>query len=403
MKVIIIGNGVSGVTAAKFLRTQNTGVEILILSEEKEAYYPRPVLIEYLAGRVKRDEIYFYPEAWYKERKIQVELDTRVFRINREEKTIQVESGREYTYDYLIIATGAKSFFPSIEGVPKPGVSGLRTIVDAQYIKEYARDRKRAVILGAGFLGLETAYAMRSAGLEAMVLEYQPRLLPRQLDEEGSEFLQKKLEERGIRFQLGKVCAQLIGPDKIEALKTQDGEIIASDLIVVAVGILPEKKLAQTAGLEVNRGVVVNKYLQTTDQNIYACGDVAEFDGRISGIIPESLAQAQAVAYNILNESKQVYRGTLSSNTLKIVDIDLSFLGAFNPVEGSLEILRKKDLEKGTYKKIILRENKVIGVVLLGDRKDVNSWTKIINRQIDVSRFKESILNEDFDLTQIAS
>lgn len=420
MKIIIVGNGVSGVTVAKFLRTQSEDAEITIFTDEKDHYYPRPILIEFLAGRVKREEIYFYPPAWYAEKKIKVEVNKKVVKIYEKSKKIELDNGEQYPYDRLVLANGAKSFIPPVEGFKKKGSFWLRTIDDAQRIKDYLStmelynivdtnpgqnntNKRKAIIIGGGFLGLETAYAMLGAGLEPLVIEHNKSLLSRQIDEQGSDILKVKLEGLGIKFKFEAECVSVNGNDQVESITLKGGEVIPADMVIMAAGISSNFELAKTAGLKVSKGVLANKFLQTDDESIYACGDVAEFEGRVYGIIPVALAQAQTVAFNALNGPKLVYKGVLPNNTLKIAGIDLTCLGDSNPAANAYDIMRRADPEKGIYIKLLLKANKVAGVILIGDRKDALSWTKIINQKIDIGRVKDSILKENFDMAQVFS
>ncbi len=418
MKLIIIGNGVAGITVAKFFRTQSEDAEVTIFTEEHEHYYPKPILIEFLAGRVKHEEVYFYNWAWYTEKKIKVKFGKKVVKINEKLKNIELENGEQYPYDCLVLANGARSNVPTIEGIKKKGSFSLRTIDDAQRIKDYlgtlelynivdtnpgqnSANKRKAVILGGGFLGLETAYAMLGAGFEPTVVEHNSSLLPRQIDTQGSDILKAKLESMGIKFKLESECVAINGNDQVENITLKGGEVLPADIVIMAAGICPNVELAKTAGLKVGRGVLVNKFLQTDDEHIYACGDVAEFDGQVYGIIPVALAQAQTVAFNALNGPKLVYKGVLPSSTLKIAGIDLTCLGDSNPLASAYDVMRRTDPEKGKYIKLLVKANKVGGVILINDRKDILSWTKIINQKIDIGRVKDTILNEDFNMAEL--
>ncbi|MDD5131601.1 MAG: FAD-dependent oxidoreductase [bacterium] len=418
MKIIIVGNGVGGVTVARFFRTQNESAEITIFTEENDHYYPRPIMIEFLAGRVKREEIYFYPPAWYTEKKIKVEFGKKVVKIHEKLKKIELENGEQYPYDCLILANGARSNIPALEGSKKKGIFGLRNIADAQRIKDYlgtlelynivdtnpgqnGANKRKAIILGGGFLGLETAYAMLGAGLEPLIVEHNNSLLPRQIDTQGSDILKAKLESMGIKFKLESECVAINGNDQVDSITLKGGEVLPADIVIMAAGICPNIELGKTAGLKASKGVLVNKFLQTDDDYIYACGDVAEFDGRVYGIIPAALAQAQTVAFNALNGPKLVYKGVLPSSTLKIAGIDLTCLGDSNPPVNAYDIMRRSDPDKGKYIKLLVKANKVAGVILIGDRKDVLAWTKIINQKIDIGRVKDSILGDNFDWAQL--
>lgn len=412
MRIVIIGNGVSGVTVAKLLRTQSPAVEIIVLSEENEPYYPRPILIEFLAGRVAKEEIYFYPPSWYEEKKIKVFLGKKAEEINLKQKKVITGDKEEFPYTFLVAATGAKGLLPPIPGFEKKGVFTLRMHRDAEQILEFAQsqkdassaereNRKKAVVIGGGFLGLETGYALLGAGLEPLLVEQGAHILKRQIDEQGAEILQRKLETMGMKFRTGVQVEEICGHTQVEGVRLQGGEVIPATLLVIAAGISPNIDILRHAGLKTEKGLVVDKYMQTSNESVFGCGDVTEFEGKMYGIIPACLTQAQVAAYNILNGSKLVYKSTLANNTLKIAGVDLTCLGMTQPQREAFEILKYKDEKKGIYKKVIVGGNKVLGVILLGDRRDASTWNKIITQEVNISRFKESILKDDFDFSKV--
>lgn len=410
MRVVIIGNGVSGITVAKLLRAQHPRAEIVVLSEENDHYYPRPVLIEFLAGRLQRQELYFYPESWYEERKLQIYLGKHVSEIELKEKKVKTMQGEEFPYTFLVIATGAKSLIPPIPGCEKPGVFSLRTRHDADSLKEFISRKndesgqgKEAVVIGGGYLGLETAYALLGAGLVPTVLETSEYILKKHIDEQGAKILQAKLEGLGVRFKTDAHIEKIYGNEHAEGVMLKNGEKLAASVVVIAAGITPDINISRRAGLKTERGLVVDKYMQTSDESVFGCGDVTEFEGKMGGVIPVCLAQAQVAAYNILNGPKLVYRGTLMNTSLKIAGTDLTCLGMTQPPREAFQTLKSTDENRGIYKKVIVSANKVIGVILLGDRKDVLVWNKIITQGVDIGRYKETLLKDNFDLSKILS
>lgn len=411
MRVVIIGNGVSGITVAKLLRVQNPRAEIVVLSEEDDHYYPRPILIDFLAGRVQRQEIYFYPESWYEEKKLHIYLGKRVSEIELTQKKVKTVQGEEFPYTSLVIATGAKSFIPPLLGCEKQGVFFLRTRHDADVLKDFIRKKiseqpgksKEAVVIGGGYLGLETAYALLGAGLEPTILETSECILKKHIDEQGAEILQARLEGLGMKFRTGVQIEKIYGHEQAEGVGLKNGEMFPAGVIVIAVGIAPDIDIAKRAGLKTERGLIVDKYMQTSNEAVFGCGDVTEFEEKMGGIIPVCLAQAQIAAFNILNGPKLVYKGTLMNTSLKIAGTDLICIGMTQPPREAFQTLKWKDENKGIYKKVIVSANKVLGAILLGDRKDVLVWNKIITQGIDIGRYKESLLKDNFDLSKVLS
>jgi len=417
MKFVIIGNGVAGVTAARAL--SDAGVEAEIYTQEAYHYYPRPRLQSFLAGEIELEELPLYHAAWYEKRGIAVHLGIEVAELDPRVKRIALADGREVSYDRLLLAAGSRPFVPPIEGVDKGGVFTLRTVEDALAIKRWVAGAKRAVIIGGGLLGLEAARALMVLGLEVAVLERGPYLLQRQLDTEGGTLLGKLIEAMGIEVALNASPQAILG-DGTSLLKPalspvegsggmegglasgvllQDGRRIEGDLILVSAGVRCDVRLAQEAGLEVNRGVVVDEHLRTSAEDIYAAGDVAEFQGRVYGIIPAAIEQARAVARNMLGK-EAAYQGTIPSNTLQVVGIDCTSIGVVHPPE-SAGYQEVKKSEARVYKKLVLKDGRLVGVILLGDKKDVAPISQLIQRGADVSRYTERLLDDDFDWKEL--
>ena len=434
MRFVIIGNGVAGVTAARVLSAplppnpstllragaggiEGGGAEVEVYTQEANHYYPRPRLQSFLAGEIELEELPLYPPDWYEKRGITVHLRAEVVGLDPRTKRIALADGRQVPYDRLLLATGSRPFIPPIEGADKGGVFTLRTIEDALAIKKRTERAKRAVVVGGGLLGLEAARALRVLGLEVTVLERGPYPLRRQLDAEGGGLMGELIEAMGIEVALNASCRAILGdgtssptlaapppsPPKLggkeggqaTGVLLQDGRRIDGDLILVSAGVRCNVRLAQEAGLEVNRGVVVDEHLRTSAEDIYAAGDVAEFRGRLYGIIPACLEQARVAAVNMLGREQAKYQGTIPSNVLQVVGVDCVSIGVVHPEEGSCQELRKS--EAGVYKKLVLKDGRLVGAILLGDKKDVAPISRLIRAGVDVSRYAERLLSDDFD------
>lgn len=400
MKIVIVGFSLAGFTACRHLLQNAPGYDIEIFTDEKYPYYPRPSLYRVLSGESKVSDIFIYPLSWYEERNVKVHLDTPVKSIQTGENQIVLAGGDRVSYDSLLLANGARSFIPPVKGGDKRGVFALRTIDDALAIREYAKKRRSAVVVGGGLLGLEVSAALRKLGLKVTILEFAPWLLPRQIDREGSNVLVGEFEKMGMEIRCGVQTEEVVGNAEVSGLKLKSGETIPADLVIFATGIRSNIELAREAGINVNRGVVVDDYMRTSVENIYAAGDIAEHRGRVYGIIPATTEQAQIAAANMIGK-KMVYRGTVALNTLKVAGIDLTSIGLVNPETQDYEQIRKVEAEKCLYKKVVLKDGKIVGAIIIGDRKSAKPMTDIIKEEVNVEKVKNKILQEGFDLNQL--
>lgn len=400
MRIVIIGNGVAGITAAKTIRELRSDVEIVVFSEERYNYYSRPQLIEFLSGKIDEKSLLFYPEDWYGKNRIKVQLGTPVDQIDPDDKRV-LANGIWIDYDALILATGAKAFMPPFVGLPKKNVLTLRTLDDAKLIKSIAQKAKSAVVVGGGLLGLETARALNQLrpGLSIKILEKAGYLLSRQLDKEGGGIVRALIEEMGMDVLTNVEVDGILGGDTVEKVKLKDGRELDADLVIVSAGVRPNLELAKKSGLKVDKGLIVDDSLCCHQSaRIFACGDVVEFKGWIWGIIPAALDQAKIVAKMVLDIETPEYKGTVMSNTLKVMGIDLTSIGIVNPPsDGSFEEIRAKSDDGRIYKKFVLKDDKIVGTIILGSRKEVVRVGKLIKDGTSVGGLKAKMKQIDFD------
>jgi nitrite reductase (NADH) large subunit len=328
-------------------------------------------------------------------------LGAPVTQLDPASRELTLHDGRIVPYDQLLLATGSHPFVPPIQGVAKDGVFTLRTIEDAMAMRTYAQGARRAIAIGGGLLGLETARALRMLGLEVTVLELFSRLLPRQLDDEGASLLARLLQDMGLEVVTGALTEAILGEGRAQGVALKNGDVIQGDLILISAGVRPNLKLPQEAGLAVNRGVIVDDHLRTSAEGIYAVGDVAEHQSQVYGIIPACIEQARVAGAHMAGGEAEPYSGTVPSNTLKIVGIDLTSIGTVNPDgEGYQELfwLREPDC---CYKKFVLKDGRLVGAILLGLRSDVTSINRLIASRVDVSAHVDRLLDDDFDLKSL--
>ena len=399
-KVIIIGNGVAGATAAEVIRKKNKDISISVYSDEPYPFYSRIKLPHFLGDEIKQENTYIYNTDWYKEKRIELYSGTKIKKIEPDKKSIVTERDEKVSYDKLLLATGSTNFIPPIKGREKNGFFTLRTIGDVLSIKEYSLNNKKAVLIGGGLLGLEAARGLRVRGLDVTVVEFFPRLLPRQLDEKGAKVLQRLIEKMGINIVLNAQSDEVLGEDKVAGLKLKDGRNVDCNLIIISAGITPRIEIAKEAGISVNKGIIVNERFETNVKGIYAAGDCAEFQGRIYGLWTASTEQGTIAGNNIAGVDT-IYSGTTPSTTLKIVGIDLTSIGVVNPEgEGFKELIRE-DGSNEVYKKLVIKDGKIVGAILLGDTKEVRTVAKLIKNSTDVSKFEDKLVDSKFDLKLI--
>ena len=396
MKIIIVGNNVAGTMVAKGLRDADDEVDIHVFTEERTPYYARPKLIDFIAGEVTEDRIIFYPAEWYDKNRIELHLGSKVEAIDPQERKVLAD-GEWHGYDKLLLANGSKAFIPPFKGLPKKNLFTLRTIDDAMGIRAAAARSSRAVIIGGGLLGLETARALSTGfpNLKVTVLEYAEHLLMRQLDHEGAKILQDWITGQGTEVLTKAETEEILGGDAVTGVKLKDGRTVECDMVIVSAGARSDTRLAKEAGMEVNRGVVVDSSLRTSKQGVYAVGDVAEYEGRVWGMIPPALEQARIVSKKMLGIESPDYGGTVPSNTLKVMGIDLTSIGTVRsehePPEADFEEIRAVTADGKVYKKFVLKDGRMIGAILLGTKKETPKVTKLIKSGESVEGIRESL------------
>ena len=405
LRYVIVGNGVAGVTAAQSIVRADPAAEVHIFGVEPYPYYQRPRLWEFLAGEIEQQTLYFRPLEWYAAQGIQVHLGERVTALDPAEHRLTLAdrgSTKFVVYDRLLLATGAQPFVPPFAGADKDGVFTLRTLDDARAMKAYAGDVLSVVVIGCGLLGLETARALLSLGLDVSLIESAPHLLPRQLDAEGAQVLQARLEATGLHFLTNAATEAILGNGRVTGVRLKDGRVVEGEMVLISTGIRSRVDLAREAGLEVNRGLIVDEQLRTSAADVYAAGDVAEFEGVVYGIIPAAIEQAQVAAANMVADGSAIYSGTVPATTLKIVGIDLTSLGEATATGDELVVLRQMDPATGVYQRLALRDGKIVGAILLGDTRNVRPLKQLIATGHDVSAYSDRLLDEDMDLKALA-
>lgn len=388
---LIIGNGVAGTTAAEHIRKTDQGGKITMVTDEDLPFYHRLRLNDFVVGEVTEQALIVKDPQWYQDRGIDLSLRQRVIDADPVQKVVMTEH-QQFPYDRLLLATGSHSFIPPIQGADKKGVFALRTIQDARDITAFARDIQDVVLIGGGLLGLEAGNALRRLGKRVTVVEFFPRLLPRQLDVDGAKRLQELMENMGFSFRLGAKTEAISGEETVDGVVLEGGESISAQMVIISAGVRPNLQLAGPLGLAQDKGIQVNERLQTSRSDVYAAGDVAEFRGIPYGIWPAAMEQGKIAGTNMAGGDR-VYEGTTMANVLKVVGIDLASAGNIDAEnESASRVVQDEDV----YKKIILEEDRITGCIMLGNTKGFNKITRAMSEGRGVSELHDLLTSEGF-------
>lgn len=398
-RYLIIGDGVAGARAAVKIRETDPKGKIHIFTEEAYPFYYRVRFPEFVSGEVAIQDITIHTKEYYQSRGISLHLEEPIIEVHSEKKEVVSKKGKIYSYDLLLMATGGAAFVPPIKGVEKRGVFTLRKMKDAIEMKEFSKGVSQAILIGGGLVGLEAGGALLKRGIKVAVIEHNPRILPRQMDVEGAQILQKKMEGMGFSFYLNGQSDEILGKEKVEGLRLKDDRTVEGQMVIVSAGVRPNIELAKTMGLEIKNGISVNDRLETKREGIFAAGDVAEHRGRCYGIWPAAQRQGETAGINMAG-GNALYEGTVVSNTLKVVGVDLTSSGEID-AERKLECVVKSDREKGIYRKVAFKEDKIVGCILLGNVKGSSEILSAIEKKINVKDLKDLILEEEFDFKKL--
>ena len=398
-RYLIIGNGVAGARAALKIKEADPKGEVHIVTEEAFPFYYRVRFPELVAGEISVKDLIIHSKEFYENKGVFLHLEEKITEIHSEKKEALSEKGRTFSYDSLLLATGGQAFVPPIRGTEKKGVFTLRSMKDAIRFREYLTGVKQAILIGGGLVGLETGGALIRRGIKVAVIEHNPRILPRQMDPEGAQILQGKMESMGFSFYLNGQSEEILGKEAVEGLRLKDGRTIAGNMVIISAGVKPNIDLAGQMGLETKSGILVNDRLETKIKEVFAAGDAAEYQGRCYGIWPAAQRQGEVAGVNMAG-GNALYKGTTVSNTLKVVGIDITSMGEID-AEGKLECIVKSDREKCVYCKVVFKEEKIVGCILLADLKGKGEILTAMEEKINVKDFKASILKEGFDFKKL--
>src|SRR6201991_3306278 len=369
-KLVVIGNGMAGIRTVETLLERAPDLyEITVFGSEPYGNYNRILLSPVLAGEKTVDDIMLNTEQWYEDNDITLRKGETIDMIDRRSCEVVTSDGARVPYDRLLIATGSNPIVLPLPGNNLKGVIGFRDIQDVEHMVEASSTQRHAVVIGGGLLGLEAANGLMKRGMNVTVVHLLDTLMERQLDTVAGGLLRKSLEERGMVFKMPAQTEAILGEDHATAVRFKDGTELPADMVVMAVGIRPNVELAKKAGLHCERGIVVSDTMQTYDGRIYAVGECVQHRRQVYGLVAPLFEQAKVCANHLAMKGFATYDGSVTSTKLKGTGIDLFSAGDFAPGADKEEIVMQ-DASRGVYKRIILKDKKIVGAVLYGDTVD---------------------------------
>ena len=405
-RLVMVGNGMAGVrTIEELLKIAPELYDITVFGAEPHPNYNRILLSPVLAGEQTLDEIVLNSWDWYKDNHITLHAGKKVVEVDRIKRIVRADDGTEVEYDRLLLCTGSNPFILPVPGKDLEGVIAYRDIADTNAMIDASTKYKNAVVIGGGLLGLEAANGLMLRGMNVSVVHVMPTLMERQLDSVAGKLLQKSLEDRGLKFLMGAQTQELLPavrpgqPERVGSIRFKDGSELATDLVVMAVGIRPNTALAESMRLYCNKGIVVNDTMQTvTDARIYSVGECAAHRGIAYGLVAPLFEQAKVAANHLAQFGIGMYSGSLTSTKLKVTGIDLfsagNFMGAASgrPEDAGCEEIIMSDPFGGVYKKLVIKDDKLVGACMYGDTVDGSYYFKLLREGRSVADIRDKLM-----------
>ncbi|MGV7123053.1 nitrite reductase large subunit NirB [Sphingopyxis sp. 550A] len=389
--LVVIGNGMAGCRAVEELLARDPSrYRVTIFGAEPRVNYNRIMLSPVLAGEKRFDDIVINDAGWYADNGIALLAGDPVVAIDRDAKSVTTRGGLSESYDRLLIATGSDPFIIPVPGKDLPGVIAFRDMDDVDTMLAAAETGGDAVVIGGGLLGLEAAHGLTLRGMKVTVIHLMPTLMERQLDEAAGWLLKNALEARGQTILTGADTAEIVGDGKVEGVRLKDGTLIPARLVVMAVGIRPSVALARDAGLAVGRGIQVDDHMVTSDPAVLAVGECVEHDGQVYGLVAPLWDMCRSLADGLV-EQPTGYRGSVTSTKLKVSGIDVFSAGDFSGGDGCEDIVLR-DASRGVYKRVIVKDDRIVGAVLYGDTADGSWYFDLLKKQEDVSDLRDLLI-----------
>ncbi len=392
-RLVLVGNGMVGMRVIDEVLARDRGrFEIEVIGAEPHPNYNRILLSSVLAGEREIEDIILHSSTWYATNHIKLTNHDAAVSLDAGAKTVTTASGRVVSFDKLVLATGSRPLVPPVVGLELPGVCAFRNIADLELMRDISRGGGRAVVVGGGLLGLEAAFGLMKRGMTVTVLHLMQTLMERQLDEAAGLLLQRDLERSGVTVLTKAQTEAVLGDERVQVVQLADGRELPADLVVFAVGVRPNIELARNAQLDVNRGIIVDDFMRTSDPDIFAVGECVEHRGQTFGLVGPLWEQARICAAVLCGERPEPYVAPTPHTSLKVTGVDVFSAGALEARDDGDEEITLRDAGSGQYKKLVLRNGSIVGAILYGEIADGPWFVELIQSKRDVAALRDRLI-----------
>lgn len=407
MQYVIIGSSAAGISAIEAIRTKDKTSKIIVISDEKNPLYSRCLISYLLAGTIDEKKIWYRPGSFFKDNKVEALLGIRAEKINAVKKEITLSNKEKLKFDKLLIATGASPKLEDIPGIDKKGVFPLRTIEHTIEIQSMLDKVKSVAVLGGGLIGLRAAYALKNRGKDVSVFVKSGSILSQIIDKDAAGLMQKRIEEKGIKIFTGVAAKEITGAKSVNGVTLENGSKHNCELVIIGKGVSPNIEIAKDSGIKTNWGILANEYLRTSAEGIFTAGDAAETndialeESSINAIWPAACEQGRIAGLNMIGES-ETYEGSLAMNSIEFFGLPVISVGITRPKSDKYKEIVKKDPSKNIYKKIVLKDGIIRGVIFVNSIENIGIIGALIRNKADVTGIEDIMLEDYFDYGKIA-
>lgn len=410
-KYVIVGGSVGGIGAVEAIREVDPAGTITVVSEESFPQYSRPMIADLLSKEANLDKMKYRGNCFWKENRVQALTGRKAVKINLGKRYVELDGGDKISFEKLLIATGGKPFVPKIEGLEKDGVFTFTKLSDTEGMATRVKEAKKAVVIGGGLIGVSVAEALAKLEIKVTIVELKDRLLSLILDATASEIIAKKIKKAGATIVTGQTVQRILGKrdneDAVGGVILTNGKEVLCDLVVIAIGVVPQTELVAGTKIKVNRGIVVDRFMRTSVPDVYACGDVAEGydfvvgESRVLPLWPVAHMGGRIAGYNMAGKRTE-YPGGTSMSALPYFGIPTITVGIVDPKENDgYEVLTRHDAVRNFYEKIVLKDNVIVGFILVNEIERAGVFFHLVKNRVDTSSFKQKLLAEDFGLISL--
>jgi len=403
MGIVIIGNSAAAVGAIEAVRRLDRNIPITVISDELHPVYSRPLISHFLAGELKSEQIFYRPKNFYEKNNVQTLLGRRAVKVDFNKRTVKLENGEKVSYRQLLIATGGTPFIPKIEGLDKTGVYTFTKLDDAKKISSVLEETQRAVVIGGGLIGLKAAEALKKRKIEVTVVELADYILSLTLDETAASILEKALKKEGIHLITSNTVQAILGDAMVKSVRLADGRIVEAQLVIVAIGVIPNVAPFKESALHIEKGIFVNDRMETNLPDVYAAGDVTQAYDRILKsyrtipIWPNAYQQGKIAGYQMAGNKNYLYEGSFMMNSIEVGHVPTISVGLTNPPAGDgYQVIKKFDRASTVYRKVILKGDVIVGAIFSGQIDRAGILTGLLRDGIEVKGFKKELMKDQF-------